>query len=252
MAKASVFIGEPLYYREKDLYIHIPKLKEVVGNPNYPIYSTMFTTSQEDLWDLMAEKEGKRPDGKPIENCPTPFEFLLINCKTSPNFETKMKEAFYFWTHKHIRIYIETKTILITDGIDKIKEAKDLTTIQEKDYFTFQNIIRQALGEKPLEPPKENENPKIALIKAKGRYRERIKKKKGNKNGISLDKIIVIICCMGIGITPLNIGEIPYPAISMIFEKMQEKEKYETDLKVATAGFGNKKIKPKYWIHNEE
>jgi hypothetical protein len=57
---------------------------------------------------------------------------------------------------------------------------------------------------------------------------------------------------MGIGINPLNIGEIPYPAINEIFSMMQAKEKYETDLKVATAGFGNSKVKPKYWIKNSD
>ena len=57
---------------------------------------------------------------------------------------------------------------------------------------------------------------------------------------------------MNLGLNPLNIGEIPYPAVSPLFSMAQDKEKYETDLKIATAGFGNKKVKPKYWIQNKD
>ena len=142
--------------------------------------------------------------------------------------------------------------ILFIDNIDKVEEARNLKTIEENDYFTFQNLIRQAIGEEPVEPPNPNENPRVALIKAKGRYREKIKKKKGNKSSIPFNKTLVALCCMNLGLNPLNIGEIPYPAVSPLFSMAQDKEKYETDLKIATAGFGNKKVKPKYWIQNKD
>jgi hypothetical protein len=41
-------------------------------------------------------------------------------------------------------------------------------------------------------------------MKAKARYRDRIKAKKGN--GLTLGTSFASICCMGLGITPLNIG----------------------------------------------
>ena len=47
---------------------------------------------------------------------------------------------------------------------------------------------------------------------------------------ITLYTNIVSICCMGLGITPLNIGEMSYAAISGITTKFQEKEKYELDI----------------------
>ena len=252
MIAANVFIGEPLYYASKDLFIRIPKVKDVMGNPKYNMYASIFTMSQEDIWAMIAEKEGKMPDGKPVESAPTPFEFLLINCHASPDFAKIATEAFHFWTGKHVRIYPQTKTILFIDNIDKVEEARNLKTIEENDYFAFQNLIRQAIGEEPVEPPNPNENPRVALIKAKGRYREKIKKKKGNKSSIPFNKTLVALCCMNLGLNPLNIGEIPYPAVSPLFSMAQDKEKYETDLKIATAGFGNKKVKPKYWIQNKD
>ena len=79
MIAANVFIGEPLYYASKDLFIRIPKVKDVMGNPKYNMYASIFTMSQEDIWDMIAEKNGKAPDGTPITDAPTPFELMLNN-----------------------------------------------------------------------------------------------------------------------------------------------------------------------------
>ena len=247
----AILIGEPLHYK-LNIKVYSPKVRDVIGNPRYASYEKLFTTSQEDIWDMIAEKGGKQPDGKPIASAPTPFEFLLNNCHHSPEFKQIAIEAFKFFTKENVRILPEKKVVFFTDGVTEIKDPKDLRLLTEEDFFDFQNLIREAIGEDPVEPPNLNMHPKIALIKAKGRLRDRIKKKKGTKDGIRFDTMLVALCCMNLGLTPLNIGEIPYPAISRIFAMSQEKEKYETDLKIATAGFGNKKVKPKYWIKNSE
>jgi hypothetical protein len=57
---------------------------------------------------------------------------------------------------------------------------------------------------------------------------------------------------MGLGITPLTIGEMSYVAMENILKKYQEKEKYELDIDSLFAGADSKKIKPKYWIRNFE
>ena len=95
--------------------------------------------------------------------------------------------------------------------------------LTEEEYFDFQNAIREALGDKakkPPEPENPNENPIIARIKAKARERDRIKAKQHSKDGISLDTTLVAICCMNLGITPLNIGEMSYAAIGPIMNMM--------------------------------
>jgi hypothetical protein len=247
----AIFIGEPLFYKQ-DIKIYPPKVRDVLGRPRYAAYAEIFTTSQEDIWDMIAEKQGQELSGKPVDGAPTPFEFFLNNCFNSPEFMQVAIEAFELFTHERVRINPEGKIIIFTQGIENIKDVQKVRRIEEEDYFTFQNLIRQVLGNDPVEPPRPNENPKVALIKAKGRLRERIKKKNGNKNGITFETMLVALCCMNLGLTPLNIGEIPYPSASVLFTMCQDKEKYETDLKIATAGFGNKKVKPKYWIKNSD
>ena len=131
----------------------------------------------------------------------------------------------------------------------------ELITIKEDDYFYFQNAIREAIGEKTVKPPEPvdpDEDPRIARIKAKARERDRIKARQGSKNGISLTTSLTAICCMGIGLTPLNIGEMSYAAISPLMRMMQDKEKYDVDVRSLLAGADSKKIKPKYWIRNSD
>jgi hypothetical protein len=55
---------------------------------------------------------------------------------------------------------------------------------------------------------------------------------------------------MGLGITPLNIGEMSYAAVGILMNTYQQKEKYEIDVASLQAGADSKKIKPKYWIKN--
>ena len=143
----------------------------------------------------------------------------------------------------------------LEEGVQQIKSLDDLVTIKEEDYFDFQNIIRQVIGDKTINPPEPldpNEDPRIARIKAKARERDRIKARQASKNGISLMTSLTAICCMGIGLTPLNIGEMSYAAIGPIMAMMQDKEKYDVDIRSLLAGADSKKIKPKYWIRNSD
>lgn len=250
MIDASIFIGKPIPFNSK-ININVPKVKDVIGNRNYPFYSSIFTISQEDIWDRIAEQQGKEITGMPIENAVTPFEYLLLNYYGSDLLKEKIIEAFYFWTGEKVRIYPEKKKILFVSSLANAKSPSDLMILTEDNYFNFQNCIRIAENKEILEPPDPDINPKVAMIKAKGRLREKIKNKHGNKSNIPISKIIVALCCMGIGLNPLNIGEIPYPCIDEIFKMMQDKEKYEADFKIATSGFNTKKIYPKYWINNK-
>jgi hypothetical protein len=110
------------------------------------------------------------------------------------------------------------------------------------------------MGKKTVEPPNPNEHPKVKEMKRRARYRDKIKAKNAakSKDGISLFTTLVSICCMGLGITPLNIGEMSYVAVESVLRKYQEKEKYDLDIKSLLAGADSKKIKPNYWIRNFE
>ena len=251
MRNPAVFIREPLKFK-KEINIYPPSVREVICNQHYSQYLKLLTVSQEDLEDEYNQKKENK------DNIPTPFEFLLINCYHNPTFCQVAKEAFEFFIHKPINFFYEEKMIVVGQlekEIVKINNLDDLVVIREEEYFDFQNFIREvnglALAERPA-PPNPNEDPRITAMKAKARARDRIKAKQAGRGGISLHTCLVAICCMGMGITPLNIGEMSYAAIGPIMKMSQEREKYDIDIRSLLAGADSKKIKPKYWIRNSD
>lgn len=245
MSKEKVFLKIPENFQDK-VFIHPPLIKEVVGNDSFPIYRHLLTISQEELEDeYIKKKKGNDFD------VPTPLEFLLANSYHDKNFEKIAKEAFYFFTKQKVDFLYEKKLILIGDikeVLATVSSIEELVFIDESCYFDFQNGIRESLGEKPIEKPNPNEHPKIKRMKALARYRDKVKAKQGG--GINLLTSLVSICCMGLGITPLNIGEMSYASIGIIMNTYQNKEKYGIDVASLQAGANPKKIKPKYWIKN--
>jgi hypothetical protein len=176
------------------------------------------TISQEDIQD---ELKGRIEDGKSM---PTPFEFLLINCYHYPDFKKIAAAAFEFFLHQPINFFFEEKMLVVGDlgkVVQEIKSLDNLVLIKEDEYFDFQNKIREVIGDKPIkppEPPNPNEDPRITAMKEKARKRDKLKAKQNAKDGISTQACLVAICCMGIGLTPLNIGEMSYAAIGPIMK----------------------------------
>ena len=250
MSKESFFIGQPVLFK-KGIKIYPPMVKEVIIEPFYGHYCKILTQSQEDIEDQFLE------ENKTLEVYPTPLEFLLNNSYHNKDFEKICKNAFKFFLHDEVTFVYEQKMIVIGEINEVVKKAKtlnDLVLLTEKDFFEFQNLIRESVGKKTVEPPNPNEHPKIKEMKRKARYRDRVKEKQAakSKDGITLFTSLVSICCMGLGITPLNIGEMSYVAIDSVLRKYQEKEKYQLDIESLLAGADSKKIKPKYWIRNFE
>ena len=239
MINSAVFLGQPLTYQAFKIYP--PTVNQVVTEENYGYYSKILTMSQEEIEDELVENHEK---GKAF---PTPLEFLLANCYSNKAFEKISKDAFQFFFHEEAFFLYELKTIAL-GNLEEIKEVKDLKLISEDNFFDIQNKIREAIGQKIVEKPNPNEHPRIKAMKAKARLRDRIKAKKGD--GINLSTSLVAICCMGIGITPLNVGEMSYAAVGELISMYQEKEKYQIDIDSLLAGADSKKIKPKYWIRN--
>lgn len=241
MLNGALFIGQPINYINKCL-VYPPKVKDVVAGREFAQSLKLLTFSQEDIWDELKTKITNR------EEMPTPFQFLMINAHESQYFKVLAEKAFEFFIHEPVEFSFQEEKIFIGKAEDQKRRFLD-----EEEFFGFQNAIRQACGEKvekPPEPIDPNEDPRIRRIKEKARERDRIKAKQGNKHGISLNTTLVAICCMGIGITPLNIGEISYAAIGPIMKMMQDKEKYDIDIRSLLAGASSKKVKPKYWIRN--
>nr|DAN98605.1 MAG TPA: hypothetical protein [Caudoviricetes sp.] len=245
MINSYAFLALPI--RKKNYSVYPPTLNDSLNNPNFTQWEGLFTTSQEELEDSIHEHNPSY-DG-PI---PTPWLFLLGSAYEDKEFENTIREAFRFFLHEEITILYENQVIVLgnlEEELAKVSNAEELRIIDEEEFFNLQNTVRTSLGIAPVEKPDPDESPRIKRMKAKARLRDRIKAKKGM--GLSLGDSLVSICCMGIGLTPLNIGEISYAALGKIIDRYQRKEAYETDVKSILAGADAKKIHPKYWITNE-
>lgn len=246
MIKPETFINLPVSYKGK-FKIYPPTINDVIGNPNYAQYKKLLTFSQEEIEDEFNERMKEDSSFVP----PTPIEFLLATSYNNKTIEILAKKAFMLFLKEEVHFLYEQKVILVGDLESSIKNANsvdDLILITEDDFFDIQNLIREAIGDKPVERPNPNEHPKIRRMKALARYRDKIKAKQGS--GISLTTSLAAICCMGIGITPLNIGEMSYAALPIMLTMCQKKDRYETDIRSLQAGADSKKIKPKYWIED--
>lgn len=248
MSKELFFIGAPAYFKP-GVYIYPPTVRDVVSNNKYSLFLKILTQSQEEIEDIYVKEQ------KDLTSFPTPLEFMLNNCYHSKEYDTLCKQAFKFFLKLDVDFLYEKKVIII-GGLEKtlknLQSLDQIITISEEEFFGFQNLIRLATNQKAIEPPNPNEHPKIKAMKAKARYRDKVKAKQAAKNGTTLFNTMASICCMGIGLTPLNIGEMSYVALEAIIAQYQAKEKYQIDIDSLLAGADSKQVKPIYWIRNLE
>lgn len=236
----SFFLGYPSEFKQICL-IYPPKVKDVACNKNFNIYVRCLAISQEEIEDEFTRAN------LDLKDIPTPFEYLLANAYNNLQFRKAVEEAFDFFTHEKIIFLFDKKMIALGD-LHEVKSVEKLRMLKEEDYFDFQNMIRESIGSKPVEPPRPDEDPRVKRIKAKARYREYIKAKHGK--GLSLQTTLASISCMGMGLNPLNIGELSYAAIPVLIGTYQQKEKYNLDVDSLLAGADSKKVHPVYWIKN--
>jgi len=237
----SFFLGYPSEFKEVCL-IYPPKVKDVACCKNFQLLARALTLSQEEI-----EDEYRRAN-LDINNLPNPFEYLLANAYNSLQFRKLVEDAFLLFTKEKV-IFLFDKKLLAVGDLSDVKSVDDLRMISEEDFLGFQNMIREAIGAKPVEPPNPNEHPRIREMKAKARYRDYIKAKQ-NKGGLNFQSTLASISCMGMGLNPLNIGELSYAAIPVLIGTYQQKEKYELDVDSLLAGADSKKVHPVYWIKN--
>ena len=243
------FLGLPQRFKNF-CTIYPPTINQVLKEETKQLIN-LLTISQEEIEDFFIDKKDK--DGKSIKP-PDPFTYIMGNSQYNKEFEEKVVKSFELYIHEPVTLQYPAGCIVIGDlqteflKISSIENMlKELRIINKDNFFEFQNAIRRALGEKELAPPNPNENPRIKEMKAKARYRDRIKAKKGL--GITFEETLISICCMGIGLNPLNIGEISYAASKKLVEKYQQKEKYDIDIRSLLAGADSKKIKVQYWMN---
>ena len=243
MIDERVFLGYPIDF--KDIcQIYPPTVNDVCGNKDFLIYQSLFTMTQEELEDAYVDSAG-------ATNVPTPFQYLLMNYYQDETMREKIEDGFMKFIHEPVTIVPEIEMLLIGKSEDELDPDVDLENprlLTEENFFDFQNAIRMVMGEKAAEPPDPDEDPRVKRIKAKARYRERLKAKR--QKGPQFGTLLAAICCMGIGLSPLNIGEMSYACVHWLISMEQQREEYDIDIRALLAGADSKKVKPKYWIKN--
>lgn len=234
--------------------VYPPTIKEVLEEPDFHKYLALLTISQEDIEDQLFDSndaDAVIQEGQ----IPTPFQYLVELSAAAPEYCNLITKGFKFFTHMDLTFIPQKKIFLfgtLEENILRMKDAQDLDIFPPEDFFEFQNLIRGCLGMETLEPYNYNMPPKLRRMKAKQRLRDRVKAKQNSKNASFLNSL-VSICCMGIGITPLNIGEMSYAAVPLLIQKYQMKERYDVDMRILTSGFcSSKKLKPKHWMQEED
>ena len=242
MTNERFFMGMPQNF-QNICEVYPPTIRQTRENKLFPHYRQLLTVSYEELDDKWFNEKIKTP-------VPTPFQYLMSFCQNDPQLEELGKHAFEFFIHEPVTFMYDLNCICIGDleqEILRVNDPRHLRFINENNYFDFQNLCRETIGEKAVEPPRLDEDPRIKRIKRLGRKRDRIASK--NK-GVDFGTTLAAICCMGLGLNPLNIGEISICAMYTLIAMYQGKEKYEIDIKSLQAGADAKKIKPEYWIKN--
>lgn len=246
MIDPRVFLRRPIDFNSI-CFIYPPSNNDMVDIKDIMSFFKILTYSQEEIEDIYVEKK------LDLSKLPTPFSFLFDTCVELESYQERAKKAFLTFTHEPVHFLKQERKILfgkIQEELAIVSSPEKLRFLSEDNFFEFQNLIRLSFGEEKIEPPNPNEHWKIKQMKAKARYRDRIKAKQ-KSGGISFSTMLESICCMQIGITPLNIGEMSYAASHAILTRWQAKDKYETEIRTLQAGGDSKKIHPKYWIDND-
>lgn len=250
MIDERIFLGYPIDF--KDIcQIYPPTVNDVCGNKDFLIYQSLFTMTQEDLEDAYADSAG-------ATKVPTPFQYLLMNYYQDDEMKEKIHDAFMKFVHEPVTIVPEIKMLLIGKSEDELDPDVDLENprlLTEENFFDFQNAIRTVMGDDVIQPPEPedpNLDPRIKRYKEKVKRSERMiaKKKRKKGGGPTFGTLLAAICCMGIGLSPLNIGEMSYACVHWLIAMEQQREEYDIDIRALLAGADSKKVKPKYWIKN--
>ena len=248
MINDKIFLGFPIDF--KDIcQIYPPTVNDVVGNKDFIVYQSLFTITQEELDEAYLKDES-------VEQVPTPFQYLMMNYYHDEEMQEKIEDAFRYFVHEPVTIVPEIEMLLIGKSEDELDPDIDLDEprlLTEENFFEFQNHVRMSMGLDKVEKPKEedeNLDPRIKRWKMKVKEHDKIVKAKKSKDAPTLGTLLAAICCMGIGLNPLNIGEMSYACVQWLIAMYQQNEEYNIDIRALLAGADSKKVKPKYWIKN--
>lgn len=178
-----------------------------------------------------------------INNIPTPLEYLMMSCEIDNEFLLELKNAFLTFIREEVTILISSCQIVIGSPLDK-------RIIDNDNFSDFQNVVR--LQNKIAEVAKipENESERAKHFREKRELRDAVKRKQQGANAPSFLDLMSAMCAYGVGITPLNIKDMSLFALYHQLNVNGSKERYNTEMHFLYGGADPKKLKPQYWITN--
>jgi len=249
--KGLFFIGEGVDF-QGICKIYSPTVREILTN--YLIFlllQDIFIKNQDKINEELLEK-----DQNTIE-FPTPYELLTKICEEKEN-QLLVLQCLNFLTHEENWIYLkELKKFTLIKDKDNV-DVDNLQYLDENNYFTFQNLIRGALGFKLVEEQEDlSDKPEglkklIAKRAAAKRMYEKAKEKSNQGNILSFDELIETICLMECGVTPFNVGDLTLSAFQDLIKHYQNKQAYEIGIRSLQAGAKKSDVKLKNWLEKND
>ena len=117
MINEKILLGFPVDFKNI-CQIYPPKVNDVCGDSDFLICQALFTMTQEELEDAY-DKEG-------IEQIPTPFQYLMINCYQDEDMKEKVIKELYKLIREPVAIVPEIEMFLIGKYEDDIDPDVDL------------------------------------------------------------------------------------------------------------------------------
>ena len=247
MIDSRIFLGLPINF-DDICKVYPVTVKDMLSNEEIKKYSSILCQSNDDIQDILEDAKVSN-----LKKIPTCFEFMMANAYNNINYKNLLERGIKFFTKEH-EVYILPEQGMIylgnQENLNKITDIKQIKCINADNFLDFQNIIRQTVGLEVETPEPESNNPIVQRIRRATRRRKRAaKKNKNNENQYTnITFLLSAVCCMNIGLNPLNIGNLPYAALNVLISTFQRKEKYDIDIQTICGGADPKKVKPKYWI----
>lgn len=219
------------------------KIKEVIamGEDNYLAQLNLLTLTSMDLVETYKKKKIPVPDDIDV------FDNLMESCERDNSFLLDLENAFFTFLREEVQILSDLKLISVGNGLEK-------RIIDKNIFYDLQDILRVQNRIPTVERPPENETAmekKFRLRREEvARAKQKQKQKEKNGESASLHDLISSLCCLGIGVTLQNVGDLSVYSFHELLDRSQAKEEYETDMRMLLAGADSKKIKPSYWIKN--
>jgi hypothetical protein len=243
---AQAYMGLPSLLESVPCLVHPLSMKEVcvMGESRYGQYLRILLT---DVDEIVAQHEDDKDNEAGIKKIKdwSNLEYLCNKAKINQPFFIDLQQALLTFLREKVTILLDEHEIIVGDIYDR-------KIISAATFCDFQNILRLQ-NNRPIklsEQEKEKESATARKFRLLREKREAVKAKQAAKDGnlLSLTTYMSVLCTYGIGITPLNVGELSVVSFYCLLNMKQEKTKYELDISQLLAGASPKKVKPVTWI----